>query len=86
MKKTFIEPNIRKIELNLSENIASSGTSEYGFICWYHFTECTVQHSGKTFAEGIPPKELTACYASSGTSKMRGGMIVSEEIARMYIR
>ena len=87
MKKTFIEPSIRKIELNLSENIAESGRKEeFGFICWYHFTECTVQYSNNTFEQGVPPTKLTECYASSSTFKMRGGMIVPEEIARRYIR
>ena len=87
MKKTFVEPSIRKIELNLSENIAESGrTDEFGFICWYHFTECTVQHSGKTFEQGIPPVELTACYAASSTLKMNGGTIVPEKTVRQFMR
>ena len=90
MKKVFVEPEIKKIELNLSENIAQSGTNqgtdEIGFHFWYHWTNCTVQYSNKFITQGVPESELWACYADESTMRMRGGMIVPEETVRRYMR
>ena len=87
MKRIFVEPDIRKIEMNLTENIASSSpvSDEMGFYFWFHWTDCTVQHSGKLITQGVSEAELWACY-SEGNAKARGGTIVPEKIVRMHMK
>lgn len=88
MKKVFVEPKIKKIELNLSENIAESKTTDgMMFYFWYHWTECTVQHSNKLLSQGVPNDELWLCFANETEStSLRGRMAVPEEIVRMNLK
>lgn len=48
MKKAFVEPKIKRIELNLKENIASSneGAVSYHVLVGDMFT-CTLQNTGE---------------------------------------
>ena len=86
MKKIFVEPSMKKIELNLSENIAeSAGVVINGFYFNHEFLACTVQYSGKRLSEGIPDDKLLECFASSGANT-RGRILVPEEKVRMYLR
>lgn len=87
MKKTFVEPKMRKIELNLSENIAESqSVVEIGFIFWYHWTECTVQSSGMLLNQGPSNDLLWACFADgSESTNFRGRTVVPEEVVRMNL-
>ena len=89
MKKVFVEPEMKKIELNLSENIAESHKIVFsGFYFNEQFLACTVQYSGKKLSEGVPDDQLLACYAESdgATTYSRGRVFVPEETVRMYIR
>ena len=49
MKKTFFEPEVHKIELNLRENIATSETSSDMFVkvLQANYFTCTVHGTGK---------------------------------------
>ena len=84
MKKLFVEPTIKKIELNLSENIASSGE-----IIGYHFLStmrgCTIQDTGFYIYDDFTDDQVSSCliYASSASSV---GTIVPEAEVRLYMR
>ena len=86
MKKVFVEPIMMKIELNLSENIAESGSDMYGLHFLNHWTRCTVQTTEKTMefvsvAEAITKGCVSGLYAES-----TDGSTVPLESVRMYMK
>lgn len=67
MKKKFIEPQIKRIELNLSENIANSSPNldQTGFyILTYDIASCTVVRSGIKMGEKGDWDAFWACHSS----------------------
>ena len=54
MKKLFVEPTIKKIELNLSENIASSESDHGGIHFMAHYTVCKIQNTNYTMNDPLP--------------------------------
>ena len=54
MKKVFVEPSMRKIELNLSENIAESGSDYKGLHFEAHYTVCTITDTRYTMDSELP--------------------------------
>ena len=69
MKKTFFEPEVHKIELNLRENIATSETSGDMFVkvLQANYFTCTVHRTGKLIFN-CTELDLKTCtvYGSAG--------------------
>ena len=86
MKKLFVEPNMRRIELNLSENIAESGSDMYGLHFLSNYLVCTVQTTGKTM-ENVTVFEAVSKGCVSGIDDApKGGTTVPLEKVRMYMK
>ena len=86
MKKIFVEPSLRKIELNLSENIAESGTDMYGLHFLSHYTRCTVQTTGK-YMQDVSVFEAISSGCVTGLDKAASGATaVPLEEVRMYMK
>lgn len=65
MKKKFTEPQIRRIEMNLNENIASS-MSIFPFVFkMYDYSSCTVWETGKYMWGGLSQAEWDSCYVGN---------------------
>mgnify|MGYP003302625869 CR=1 FL=1 len=75
---------MRKIELNMSENIATSGE-----IIGYHFLTkmrgCTIQDTGFYIYDDFTDSEVSSClmYASDASAI---GTVVPEAEVRLYMR
>ena len=71
MKKTFFEPEVQKIELNLRENIATSETGSDMFVkvLQANYFSCTVHRTGKLIFN-CTESDLRTCtfYGSVGTA------------------
>ena len=71
MKKTFFEPEVHKIELNLRENIATSetGSDMYVKVLQASYFTCTVQSTGKLIFN-CTESDLKTCtiYGSAGAA------------------
>ena len=71
MKKTFFEPEVHKIELNLRENIAASetGSDMYVKVLQASYFSCTVQRTGKLIFN-CSEADLRSCtvYGSAGAA------------------
>jgi hypothetical protein len=71
MKKTFFEPEVHKIELNLRENIATSEPSGDMFVkvLQANYFTCTVQRTGKLIFN-CTESDLKTCtvYGSAGAA------------------
>ena len=71
MKKTFFEPELQKIELNLCENIAASETTGDMFVqvLQASYFSCTVQRTGKLIFN-CSEADLRSCtvYGSAGAA------------------
>ena len=86
MKKVFVEPNIRKIELNLSENIAESGTDMYGLHFMNHWTSCTVQTTGKKMDDVTVGQAIAGGCVSGLYGATRSGSTVPLDEVKMYMK
>lgn len=82
MKKTFIEPDMRKIELNLSENIATSSQDSMGYRFWVTLFSCTIQDTGKYLGQ-FTEAEAENCKIFAN-ARMGGGTVVPVDEARLY--
>ena len=84
MKKVFVEPSIKKIELNMTENIAASGQ-----IIGYHFLttmlQCPIQDTGLTIFSNFKDEDVVSClmYASEASEY---GTVVSRSKVRRYMK
>ena len=84
MKKVFVEPKMKKIELNLRENIANSGA-----IIGYHFLkemrDCTIQNTNFSIFDDFTNAQVAGCliYASDASAF---GTVVPEAEVRLYMR
>ena len=69
MKKTFFEPEVQKIELNLRENIAASESDDNMFVkvMQASYFSCTVHSTGKLIFN-CTESDLKTCtvYGSAG--------------------
>ncbi len=67
MRKKFVEPEIKKITLNLRENIASS-LSVFPYIFkMYTIGDCTIMDTNRyLFKDDISEEEAKPCLASQG--------------------
>ena len=74
MKKTFFEPEVQKIELNLRENIAASESDDNMFVkvMQASYFSCTVHSTGKLIFN-CTESDLKTCtvYGSAGASVWR---------------
>ena len=83
MKKVFVEPKMNKIELNLSENIADSGSDYKGLHFNAYYEVCTIQTTNYTINDNAYIFELLACM-SDGYLYSSRGTTISVETYRMY--
>ena len=79
MKKVFLEPDARRIELNLRENIATSSTVSLGYYFNVSLFICTIQTTGKTLADGVTEQEAAVCLVANNARSM-GVIIPREEV------
>lgn len=84
MKKVFVEPEMKKIELNISENIANSGD-----ILGYHFLTtmrgCTIQDTGFYIWDDFQDAQVASCLIYS-TNSSPFGTVVPESEVRLYMK
>ena len=85
MKKVFLEPDARRIELNLRENIATSSQVSLGYYFNVSLFVCTVQTTGKTLADGVTEQEASVCLVSN-TMRALGMIIPREEVLPHFRR
>lgn len=85
MKKIFVEPRIKRIELNLKENIASSnqGAVSYHVLADNLFT-CTLQNTGELMMDLMNAGrhdliETCKVYLNSN-ARIYGKLIPEEEV------
>lgn len=89
MKKVFVEPKIKRIELNMNENIANSQTT--GQMGYYFNVDlyCTIQDTTFTFADvyfqKVTDAQVANCKINSRV-KIGGGTIVPAEEILPYLR
>ena len=68
MKKTFVEPKIRRIELNMKENIASSDDREVVYVLQQKMTEmCFIQDTTFSYLDVWTNKVTEAQLANCAT-------------------
>lgn len=85
MKKIFVEPKIKRIELNLKENIASSnqGAVSYHVLVGDLFT-CTLQNTGQfmmqLMLEGKHDLIETCKVYLNANARIYGKLIPEEEV------
>jgi len=84
MKKVFVEPEMKKIELNLKENIAVSGE-----VIGYHFlqfmTKCTIQYTDFTIYHEFSDDQVAGCLIYANEASTYGTVVTQEEL-RLYKR
>lgn len=85
MKKVFVEPKMKRIELNLKENIASSVQVSMGYYFLVTLFNCTIQNTGKKLSDGVTEAEAVACIINAN-AKIGGGIIVPQNEIRPYFR
>ena len=83
MKKVFLEPEMRKIELNLRENIATSSQISMGYYFNVSLFSCTIQSTNK-FVGQVTEQEAAVCLVSANTRSL--GMIIPREEVLPYFR
>lgn len=83
MKKEFVEPKLKRIELNMKENIASSGEVSMGYYFNVSLFSCTIQSTNKLINDGVTDKEAEVCLVST-RSRIGGGMIFPVEEVRPH--
>ena len=84
MKKVFVEPQIKRIELNMKENIASSVEQNMGYYFTYTLFTCTIVSTGKMVGE-VKPEEAEICIINPKV-KIGGGEIVPVDEVRPHFR
>ena len=89
MKKLFVEPKIKRIELNMKENIANSQSTG---MMGYYFNEdvfCTIQDTnynlGHIYMGTIDASEVDGCRISARAKIGRGTIVPNEQIVP-YLR
>lgn len=83
MKKVFVEPEMRKIELNLSENIATSVEQSMGYLFFVTLFSCTIQDTGKLLIQDqVTEAEAENCRINANARV--AGRIVPQKDVRPY--
>lgn len=86
MKKVFVEPEVKRIELNLGENIANSQQQpQMGYYFNIAFLSCTVQDTGLYIYHISSESQLINCMMSP-RAKIGGGTLVPREEVIPYLR
>lgn len=85
MRKRFTEPMIRRIELNLNENIANSAGGMVEYRVQLKNINCIVFDSGYTWLQAMTGEAPEACLSNcvkevSGLSKMAGVYVSRNEL------
>ena len=83
MKKVFLEPEMRKIELNLRENIATSSQISMGYYFNVTLFSCTIQSTNK-FVGQVTEQEAAVCLVSANARSL--GMIIPREEVLPHFR
>ena len=83
MKKVFQEPDVRRIELNLRENIATSSQISMGYYFNVSLFSCTIQTTGK-FVGQVTEQEAAVCLVSNNMRSL--GMIIHREEVLPHFR
>ena len=78
MKKVFLEPDAKRIELNLRENIATSSQISMGYYFNVTLFSCTIQTTGK-FVGLVTEQEAAVCLVANNARSM-GVIIPREEV------
>ena len=84
MKRVFVEPQIKRIELNMKENIASSVEQNMGYYFTYTLFTCTIVSTGKMV--GAVTHEAAEVCIITPKAKIGGGTIVPENEVRPHFR
>lgn len=84
MKKVFVEPELKRIELNLKENIAASVEMSMGYYFTVTLFSCTIQTTNK-FVGQVTELEAEVCLVNS-SAKIGGGVIVPWEETRVHFK
>ena len=71
MKKVFVEPEMKIIELNLYENIAASTQISMGYYFLTSLSGCHIVNTGKYVGEIVDENEAIGCLSSGMRSVMR---------------
>ena len=71
MKKTFVEPAMHRIELNLRENIATSTQIAMGYYFTTSLFSCTIVTTGKGFftEPRITEEEAAVCLTTKNNAR-----------------
>ena len=89
MKKVFIEPQIKKIELNLKENIADSSILVDGFRVRHEdMYNCVIVDTGFTIwgIGGSTQERIEFCRGRGMSGSRSREVIVPEEEVMKYLR
>ena len=84
MKQVFVEPKLKKIELNMKENIASSIQQSMGYYFMVTLFSCTIVTTGK-FVGSTTEEEAEPCLINPN-ARIGGGIIVPVDEVRSYFR
>lgn len=84
MKKEFVEPKLKRIELNMKENIASSVQVSMGYYFNVTLFQCTIQSTGKYVGE-VTEKDAEVCLVST-RARIGRGMVIPVDEVRPYFR
>lgn len=84
MKKVFVEPEIKRIELNMKENIASSPGNRVDYSFTTGLFDCTVVTTGKKVFE-LNNTEAEVCLVNP-KAKIGGIMFYPEDEVKPYFR
>lgn len=85
MKKVFVEPRLKRIELNLKENIASSVQMSMGYYFWVTLFTCPIQDTNKKLSDGVTEAESVGCLISEN-SRIGGGIVVPQNEIKPHFR
>lgn len=87
MKKVFIEPQIRRIELNMKENIANSEDKQIVYVLQAEMTQmCLIQDTNYNYLDvwtnKVQESELAGCatYISTYSIKRDKTRVTREEL------
>lgn len=84
MKKEFVEPKVKRIELNMKENIASSVQFTMGYYFTYTLFQCNIVTTGRPVGS-VTEAEAAPCMINPN-AKIGGGTVVSEKEVRPYFK
>ena len=84
MKKVFVEPEIKRIELNMKENIASSLEYTMGYYFTHSLFGCTIVTTEKMVYQ-VTEAEAAVCMVNP-KAKIGGIMFYPEDEVKPHFR